>query len=506
MMQIAAGLLEGTEQALAGQVAKATGAHRGKAEASRKKAETGEFQKYLKKVNETSKEEKAEEEKEPEHTERTAAELLFLFPQLVSANLGEEASAGSEEGSAVMTEGGLDSIGLTGLTPENFAPGAAGVAPEAVATTEEVTAADPAETTIPVEAGEAMEPAETIHSLEASGESIDTKEGILPAEEFSGFRESKEVSPDKTAQPTIGAAEDELSASVGVDETGFNGSRSEEEGVISGREGSEELFTALAGRQAKVRIGGKGQKQQAQTSLAKEGRAFDKQVDRALQERRPASLTKDVAGQTGEETFIKDLAESGEKSIVRETGVRTNKTHGRQSTEQGRLIYSPLEGANTPAEPAEEIPVSARQMVNRPTEETLTAQIISKAKLMVKNGLTKVELQLEPAELGKLELSLVVERDLVAARFVAENKGVQFIIEANLPQLRTSLEEAGLRVDLLQVGVQNGSNYPQQQEATAGREHFKRDAGWAPSVEFYGAEEGIFTDDGAWHGMVNLRV
>ena len=44
--------------------------------------------------------------------------------------------------------------------------------------------------------------------------------------------------------------------------------------------------------------------------------------------------------------------------------------------------------------------------------------------------MAKVEMNLEPKELGKLELSLVIEKDVVTASFVAESKAVQSIIEA----------------------------------------------------------------------------
>lgn len=136
------------------------------------------------------------------------------------------------------------------------------------------------------------------------------------------------------------------------------------------------------------------------------------------------------------------------------------------------------------------------------SQEELTAQIMNGTRLMVKNGVTKVQIQLEPAELGKLELSLLIEKDLVAARFVTETQGVQSLIEANLPQLRSALEEAGLQVDLLQVGVQTGTD-PQTQNQNEGQ--FRRNIGWRTTAEMFVAEEQIFADD-AWHGMVNLRI
>jgi flagellar hook-length control protein FliK len=135
----------------------------------------------------------------------------------------------------------------------------------------------------------------------------------------------------------------------------------------------------------------------------------------------------------------------------------------------------------------------------------LATQIVSGARLMVKDGMTKIQIQLEPAELGKLELSLVVERDLVAARFVTETQGVQSLIEANLPQLRSALEEMGLQVDLLQVGVQAEGDSQMANQNMTGGEQFQRNTGSKPLAEMFVAEEQIFGEE-AWHGMVNLRI
>ncbi len=140
-----------------------------------------------------------------------------------------------------------------------------------------------------------------------------------------------------------------------------------------------------------------------------------------------------------------------------------------------------------------------------PKEEVI-GQILNGAKLMVKDQVAKIELQLHPAELGKLELSLVVERDLVTARFVAETQGVQSLIEANLFQLRSALQEAGLTVDLLQVDVQTG-NEPQLQEHsfTADQHSRPRTPAQNGTDEWLAAEESYFVED-SWHGLVNLRV
>jgi flagellar hook-length control protein FliK len=107
-------------------------------------------------------------------------------------------------------------------------------------------------------------------------------------------------------------------------------------------------------------------------------------------------------------------------------------------------------------------------------QEKVVKQVLSQAKVMVEKGIAKVEMNLEPQELGKLELSLVIERDVVNASFVAESKTVQSIIEANLSDLRTALQDAGLKADLLEVGVQTGNFGHREETASAFKQNPSR--------------------------------
>lgn len=137
-----------------------------------------------------------------------------------------------------------------------------------------------------------------------------------------------------------------------------------------------------------------------------------------------------------------------------------------------RLTHHPAVGFNENADWTEtgtskvttsETPSIAQRIE---VQEKVVKQVLSQAKIMVENGVAKVEMNLEPKELGKLELSLVIEKDVVTASFVAESKAVQSIIEANLSNLRTALQEAGLKANLLEVGVQTG-NFGQQEETAS---------------------------------------
>ncbi len=94
----------------------------------------------------------------------------------------------------------------------------------------------------------------------------------------------------------------------------------------------------------------------------------------------------------------------------------------------------------------------------------LFAQIVENAKLMLAGSHSEMEINLKPEHLGKLQLKIAVENQVVTARFVAESQQVKGIIETNLNQLRDHLRESGLQIENVTVSVGTGTyeqNYNQ---------------------------------------------
>jgi len=139
-------------------------------------------------------------------------------------------------------------------------------------------------------------------------------------------------------------------------------------------------------------------------------------------------------------------------------------------------------------------------------------QILQGARLMVKSGVAHMHLELHPPELGRLRLALVVEGEMVTARFTAESQTVRAIIETNLPELRSALQESGLQVDQLQVEVETGDGSQSgafgqflPEDSSPGPERRERDGLEMAFFSETGDEESI-REEAAWLGRINLRV
>ncbi|OPX44587.1 flagellar hook-length control protein FliK [Ruminiclostridium hungatei] len=83
----------------------------------------------------------------------------------------------------------------------------------------------------------------------------------------------------------------------------------------------------------------------------------------------------------------------------------------------------------------------------------LLNQVVEQAKVVIGPDKTEMVIHLKPDHLGKLELKVVTEQGIVAAKFVAENQQVKEIIETNMQQLKDSLQKQGINIEGVSVQV-----------------------------------------------------
>lgn len=91
-------------------------------------------------------------------------------------------------------------------------------------------------------------------------------------------------------------------------------------------------------------------------------------------------------------------------------------------------------------------------------------QVVEHAKVVIGQDKSEMVIHLKPDHLGKLELKVVTEQGIVAAKFIAESQQVKEIIETNMQLLKDSLQKQGISIDgiSVQVGPDKQSEYQQQ--------------------------------------------
>lgn len=86
--------------------------------------------------------------------------------------------------------------------------------------------------------------------------------------------------------------------------------------------------------------------------------------------------------------------------------------------------------------------------------EEILSQIAEFVKISVAQDVSSIEMQLNPESLGKLYLQLTSTREgAVTAQFAAQNEAVKEALEAQIIELRQTLNQQGVKVDAIEVTV-----------------------------------------------------
>lgn len=80
-------------------------------------------------------------------------------------------------------------------------------------------------------------------------------------------------------------------------------------------------------------------------------------------------------------------------------------------------------------------------------------QILDYIKVSVKPDMTSLQMQLNPEELGTLQIEVSNKNGMLTAQFTTQDEGVKAIIESQLIQLKENLNEQGLKVQAVEVTV-----------------------------------------------------
>jgi len=102
----------------------------------------------------------------------------------------------------------------------------------------------------------------------------------------------------------------------------------------------------------------------------------------------------------------------------------------------------------------------------------IAMQVIEQVKLQVRPDTTKMEIQLNPEQLGKVEVEITSKNGELSAKLNVQNEQVKEAVEGQMQMLRETLELQGLKVENIEVTVaefgfrfqdEAGNNQPQQQ-------------------------------------------
>ncbi|MDE6734041.1 MAG: flagellar hook-length control protein FliK [Desulfovibrio sp.] len=120
----------------------------------------------------------------------------------------------------------------------------------------------------------------------------------------------------------------------------------------------------------------------------------------------------------------------------------------------GSFLYTMLQGGQNipdavPTQDAGQLPQITRQVAQQVEQGMLTA---------MRDGATRLDLQLHPAELGAITITLVARNGEVSAQIRSEKSETAEMVSRQLDTIRVNLEQQGIKVDKIEVQMENSAD------------------------------------------------
>jgi len=128
---------------------------------------------------------------------------------------------------------------------------------------------------------------------------------------------------------------------------------------------------------------------------------------------------------------------------------------GRSSLFQTVQKFEPLLAAARSVDGQSGLSQSQRMDILR---NAVLEQVVQKMRIVRTDTNSRITIQLEPPELGRLNMRMVLEGNTLTARFEAQNEFVANIIRGNFAQLNTALSHHGIKLSGFEVTVSGGQS------------------------------------------------
>lgn len=152
-----------------------------------------------------------------------------------------------------------------------------------------------------------------------------------------------------------------------------------------------------------------------------------------------------------ETTDVPLMEEVRVQAAVAETESMSKADDNEQNTGNG--AEGQMTFAQTVAERIEQAVAKMETTYSQTTTESIMNQIEDVIKVIQKENLTEMELQLHPASLGSVKVALAAKDGVITATFTTENEAVRAALESQMITLKQSFEEQGIKVEAVEVTV-----------------------------------------------------
>lgn len=146
---------------------------------------------------------------------------------------------------------------------------------------------------------------------------------------------------------------------------------------------------------------------------------------------------------------------ASEEGSVQTVGTETKETAQTKNENQNtdNAAGQQMTFAQTVAERIEQAVTRMDATYTQTTTESIMNQVEEVIKVIQKENLTEMELQLHPASLGNVRVALAAKEGVITATFTAENEAVKAALESQMVTLKQNFESQGIKVEAVEVTV-----------------------------------------------------
>jgi len=281
-------------------------------------------------------------------------------------------------------------------------------------------------------------------------------------------KDGKKASDDDSSEPAD-AAED-CSAPEMRSTTGDTGATLDPAAVLAAAQLNDKTAAALQTEADGAAATGKARTQAGDVTQARQAAGADA-ADASQQA--STQQTADAAAQT---SFASLLGAAGKQAAGATAGIAPGAVDHGASAQIAALAGLPSAAANSAAGTATPTAsTSSPQVLSQPLHDPgFASEMSARLSVLASQGVQEAQLHLNPAEMGPVQVQIVVDGQQAQVSFHAEHAETRAVLERSLPDLAAALRDTGLTLSgggVFQAasgGSGNGSNGSFQQQARDG--------------------------------------
>lgn len=180
--------------------------------------------------------------------------------------------------------------------------------------------------------------------------------------------------------------------------------------------------------------------------------ANDNQMNSVLEEEKTVQTASDadeVEIQKPEDNILLQKEVAEETDTKADDGQTGNRNESGNTSNQTAFVSQEHTVDPAAAKTPETVPEFSRQLDTL----DLIRQVTEFTKVTVREAQTTMEMQLNPEHLGKLYIEVTTKEGNVSAHIMTQNELVKEALEAQMAELKQSMNQAGVKVDAVEVTV-----------------------------------------------------